>query len=141
MNQTMTDPRQIELVDEFSLFGDWSERYQYLIDLGRALPPLPHAERTAEHKVDGCQSQVWLVATGNADRLDFRAGSDSTIVAGLLALLLKVYSGRSAREILDTAPDFIRAIGLDKHLSMTRSNGLGAVLTRMRQVAAAHVSD
>lgn len=130
------DSRQQQLVEDFSLFGDWSERYQYLIDLGRQLPPLPERERTEKHRVEGCQSQVWLLSAGDRERLHFRAGSDSTIVAGLLALLLKVYSDRSAREILDTPPDFIRAIGLDKHLSMTRSNGLGAVLARMREVAA-----
>lgn len=135
------DPRQQQLVEDFSLFSDWSERYQYLIDLGRKLPALADEERTEAHRVDGCQSQVWLVTTGDRDALHFRAGSDSTIVAGLLALLLAVYSGRTAREILDTPPEFIRAIGLDKHLSLTRSNGLGAVLARMRRVAAASLSD
>ena len=135
------DPRQQELAEEFALFSDWSERYQYLIDLGRQLPALTDAERIDAHKVDGCQSQVWLLHDGNRSHLQFRAGSDSTIVAGLLALLLKVYSGRSADQILATPPDFIRAIGLDKHLSLTRSNGLGAVLQRMRQVAAASLAD
>ena len=119
---------QQAIVDEFSFFSDWTERYQYLIDLGRKLPPFPDALKTEANKVQGCQSQVWLVAEGGAARLDFLAISDSAIVSGLIALLLRVYSGRSAREILDTEPRFVEAIGLAKHLSPTRSNGLAAML-------------
>jgi cysteine desulfuration protein SufE len=126
---------QNAIVEEFSFFGDWTERYQYLIDLGRKLPPLPEELKTEAHKVQGCQSQVWLVTRGDAEQLQFRAISDSAIVSGLIALLLRVYSGRSAREILDTEPRFIEAIGLAKHLSPTRSNGLAAMFNTIREYA------
>ena len=130
------DAAQAAIAEEFAFFGDWTERYQYLIDLGRKLPPLPEELKTEANKVQGCQSQVWLVASGDAKRLDFRAISDSAIVSGLIALLLRVYSGRSAREILDTQPRFIEAIGLAKHLSATRSNGLAAMFKRIQDEAA-----
>jgi cysteine desulfuration protein SufE len=126
---------QDAITEEFAFFDDWTERYQYLIDLGRKLPAFPEELKTEEHKVHGCQSQVWLVANGNADRLDLHAISDSAIVSGLIALLLRVYSGRSAREILDTEPRFVEAIGLAKHLSPTRSNGLSAMLKTVKEHA------
>ncbi|MBB5208237.1 SufE family protein [Chiayiivirga flava] len=126
---------QQAIADEFGFFGDWSERYQYLIDLGRKLPPLPDAFRTEEHRLHGCQSMVWIVADGDAARLDFRAASDSAIVSGLIYLALRVYSGRSAQEILAAPADYIAAIGLAKHLSPTRSNGLTAVLEFIRNAA------
>ena len=116
------------IADEFAFFGDWSERYQYLIDLGRKLPDLPEELKVEENRLLGCQSKVWIVAEGDASRLDFRAISDSSIVSGLVYLALRVYSGRSAREILDTPPDYIADIGLARHLSPTRSNGLTALL-------------
>ncbi len=128
---------QDAIAEEFAFFGDWTERYQYLIDLGRKLPPFPEALKTEEYKVQGCQSQVWLVASGDARRLDFQAISDSAIVSGLIALLLRVYSGRSAQEIVDTAPRYIEAIGLAKHLSPTRSNGLAAMLQTIKAHARA----
>ena len=126
---------QAAIAEEFGFFSDWTERYQYLIDLGRKLPKFPDEERTDQNKVNGCQSQVWLLAEGDADRLDFRAISDSSIVSGLIALLLRVYSGRSAQEITETEPRFIEAIGLAKHLSPTRSNGLAAMLATIKQHA------
>jgi len=128
---------QDAIVDEFSFFGDWTERYQYLIDLGRKLPTFPDALKTDEFKVQGCQSQVWLVAEGDARRLTFQAISDSAIVSGLIALLLRVYSGRSAREIIDTEPRYVEAVGLSKHLSPTRSNGLAAMLATIKRYAQA----
>jgi len=130
---------QAAIAEEFAFFGDWTERYQYLIDLGRKLPPYPDALKTDERKVSGCQSQVWLDVSGDAQRLDFRATSDSSIVSGLIALLLRVYSGRSAQEILDIEPRFIEAIGLAKHLSPTRSNGLASMLATIKQYASAAV--
>ncbi len=126
---------QNAIAEEFSYFSDWTERYQYLIDLGRKLPPFPESSKTEEYKVLGCQSQVWLVPSGDAQRLQFSAISDSAIVSGLIALLLRVYSGRAAREIVDTQPRFIEAIGLAKHLSPTRSNGLAAMLKTMQEHA------
>jgi cysteine desulfuration protein SufE len=130
------DDAQREIVEEFAFFGDWSERYQYLIDLGRKLAPLDEARRTDDFKVSGCQSQVWIVPHGDASELRFDAASDSTIVSGLIALLMRIYSGRPAAEIASTEPSFIKAIGLEGHLSPTRSNGLHAMLKRIREIAA-----
>ena len=126
---------EAQIAEEFAFFGDWTERYQYLIDLGRKLPPFPEALKTDAYKVTGCQSQVWLVPSGDAHRLEFQATSDSAIVSGLIALLLRVYSGRPASEILATEPTFIETIGLAKHLSPTRSNGLAAMLAAIKQHA------
>lgn len=126
---------QAAIAEEFALFGDWSERYQYLIDLGRKLPPFAEGWKTEDRRLLGCQSKVWIVPSGDATRLDFAAASDSAIVSGLVYLALRVYSGRSAREILDTPADYIAAIGLAKHLSPTRSNGLAALLAAIRQRA------
>lgn len=137
LEPTAADAQQA-IVDEFAFFGDWSERYQYLIDLGRKLPDFPDAMKTEEHRLHGCQSMVWIVPSGDARRLDFAAISDSAIVSGLVYLALRVYSGRSAREILDTDPDYIAAIGLSKHLSPTRSNGLAALLGFIRDTAQRH---
>ncbi|PJJ96231.1 Fe-S cluster assembly protein SufE [Lysobacteraceae bacterium NML03-0222] len=128
---------QAAIAEEFSLFADWSERYQYLIDLGRKLPDLPAEWKTDDYRLHGCQSNVWIVAEGDATRLDFHAISDSAIVSGLIFLALRVYSGRPAAEILATTPDYIAAIGLAKHLSPTRSNGLAALLAFIQEKAAA----
>lgn len=126
---------QAAIAEEFAFFSDWAERYQYLIDLGRKLPEFPQEWRTEEHRLHGCQSMVWIVAEGDATRLDFRAISDSAIVSGLVYLALRVYSGRSAQEIADTDADYIGQIGLAKHLSPTRSNGLAALLDFIRERA------
>jgi cysteine desulfuration protein SufE len=132
MNASDIHNAQQEIIEEFGFFDDWTGRYQYLIDLGRKLPPLSDAEMTDANKVDGCQSQVWIVVAGDAQRLDLRATSDSAIVSGLVALLLRVYSGRSAREILAADPAFINAIVLGKHLSPTRSNGLASMVKTIK---------
>ena len=126
---------QKAIVEEFAYFSDWSERYQYLIDLGKKLPDVKQQWKTEEHRLTGCQSMVWIVPEGNKDRLDFRAISDSTIVSGLIFLALRVYSGRSAEEIMSTAPDYIGQIGLAKHLSPTRSNGMKSLLQFIQQTA------
>ena len=126
---------QAAIAEEFAFFGDWSERYQYLIDLGRKLPEFPDAWKTEEHRLLGCQSMVWIVPSGDANRMDFAAASDSVIVSGLVFLALRVYAGRSAKDILATEPDFIAAIGLAKHLSPTRSNGLASLLAFIREHA------
>ena len=128
---------QQDIIDEFAFFGDWTERYQYLIDLGKQLPPFPEDLKTEAYRVHGCQSMVWLVPEGDAARMHFQAASDSAIVSGLIALVLRVYSDRSAREIVDAEPRFIDAIGLAKHLSPTRSNGLAAMLAKLKAYAAA----
>lgn len=127
---------QEAITDEFAFFTDWTERYQYLIDLGRKLPAFPEELKDEKYRVHGCQSQVWLVPHGDADCMSFLATSDSAIVSGLIALVLRVYSGRPAQEILDTEPTYIQAIGLAKHLSPTRSNGLAAMLKKLKGHAA-----
>lgn len=131
------DPRQQEIVDEFAMFSDWSERYQYLIDLGKRLPPYPDADRSDSWRVLGCQSMVWLKPEGTRESMHFAATSDSAIVCGLIALVLRVYSGRPAAEIVATQPQFIEGIGLSGHLSPTRKNGLAAMLTKIREYAQA----
>ncbi len=135
MNALTARDAQTAIVEEFGFFGDWTERYQYLIDLGRKLPPFPPELMTETNKVLGCQSQVWMSVKGDANRMDICAISDSAIVSGLIALLLRVYSGRSAQDILDTDPEFIDALGLTRHLSPTRSNGLAAMLAAIKDRA------
>ena len=137
---------QQEVIDEFSLLEDWMDRYQYLIDLGRRLPPLPDELRTEENRIRGCQSQVWFIAEQHDGLLDgrekrdgrlyFQAISDAAIVSGLIAVLLRLYSGRDPQDILDTPPDFVEALQLQSHLSPTRSNGLSAMLDAIRKFAA-----
>lgn len=133
----LMDSRQQEIVDEFALFGDWSERYQYLIDLGKQLPPYPESDKVDAWRVLGCQSMVWLKPSGSRDAMAFAATSDSAIVSGLIALVLRVYSGRPAAEIVAIEPEFIERIGLSGHLSPTRKNGLAAMLAKIREYAAA----
>lgn len=127
---------QQEIVEEFSLFEDWMDRYQYIIDLGRRLPEFPEDLRTDANRIRGCQSQVWFVPEQRDGRLYFRAISDAAIVSGLIALLLRLYSGRDPQDILDTPPDFVQALQLESHLSPTRSNGLSSMLQAIRRYAA-----
>ncbi|HHW4678023.1 MAG TPA: SufE family protein [Xylella sp.] len=131
---------QTTIAEEFSCLGDWSERYQYLIDLGRKLPLFPEIWKTEEHRLHGCQSMVWIVSEGNADHLTFYGTSDSAIVSGLIYLALRVYSGRSATEILSTPPSYITNVGLTKHLSPTRNSGVAALLDFIRNTAHALTS-
>ena len=126
---------QDELVEEFQFFDNWMDRYQYLVDLGRRLPEFPVSDRTDANKIRGCQSQVWFVASEHDGRLEFRAISDAAIVSGLIALLLRIYSGRRPQEILDTPPSFVTALELEQHLSPTRSNGLSSMLKAIRTFA------
>ena len=130
------DAIQDEIIDEFSFFPEWLDRYQYLIDLGRKLPPLAEEEKSDDKLLAGCQSQVWLYLEGDGDRVTIRANSDAAIVSGLIALITRVYSGCSARQILETPPRFIEAIGLAAHLSPTRANGLHAMLKAINEHAA-----
>lgn len=133
--QSEIQQAQDELVEEFALFDNWVDRYQYIIDLGKRLPEFPEEWRTEDSRLHGCQSQVWFRTDRGDDRLTFQAISDSAIVSGLIAILMRVYSDRRAQEILDTPPDFIHAIGLDEHLSPTRSNGLNAMIQEIRRAA------
>jgi len=126
----MHDPikTQQDVISDFGLFESWLDKYQYLIDLGKALTPLNENEKTDDRLLHGCQSRVWLIIEGDAEGLIIRANSDAAIVSGLIALLIRVYSGASAEQILNTKPEFIAAIGLQQHLSATRANGLHAML-------------
>jgi cysteine desulfuration protein SufE len=126
---------QQDIIDEFSLFPDWLDRYQYLIDRGRKLEPLPEHDRIDSNLLQGCQSRVWLLIDGDAQALNIRANSDAAIVSGLVALLMRVYSGASAQQVVDTNPFFIDELGLGQHLSPTRANGLRAMLDAIRTAA------
>lgn len=127
---------QEEIVEEFTFFDEWTDKYKYLIDLGRSLPDFPEAQKTEENKVSGCQSQVWFIAEEREGRLFFRAASDAMIVSGLIALLLRVYSGREPASILACEPDFIRRIELTDNLSPSRSNGLHSMIRAIKNLAA-----
>ncbi|MEY3234609.1 SufE family protein [Aquidulcibacter sp.] len=134
----MNDPRLEKLIEEFSFLDDWEERYRYVIDLGRALPPLAETERVEVAKVRGCASQVWLVSATTPDTglVEFRGQSDAAIVQGLLAILVRMYSGRSPAEILALdAQAAFQALGLGDALTPQRSNGLKAMAQRMHDVA------
>jgi len=137
----MHDPQkaQNEIIDDFSLFDSWLDRYQYLIDLGKKLEPLDDAEKTDDILLHGCQSRVWLIIEGSADEVFIRANSDAAIVSGLIALLIRVYSGASAKQIINSQPEFITAIGLQQHLSATRANGLHAMLQAINAAAIAYL--
>jgi cysteine desulfuration protein SufE len=127
-----------ELTDEFELLGDWEERYRHVIDLGRQLEPLDEAEHSDSNKVRGCASQVWLVTEHEGERLRFRGDSDAHIVRGLIAILLRLYSGRGPADILafDAKAAFAK-LGLANALSTQRSNGLFSMVERIRRDAAA----
>lgn len=131
---------QRTIVEDWQVLDDWTERYQYLIELGRALPPFPEALRVEANRLHGCQARVWFLAHDRQGRLFFQATSDAAIVTGLIALLLKVYSGRTPDEILASTPVFIEEIGLEQHLTANRNNGLFLMLARIQALAAAHGS-
>jgi cysteine desulfuration protein SufE len=126
---------QQELIEDFEMFEDWMDRYQYLIDMGRRLAPFPDEYRNDRNRIRGCQSQVWFVANKREGRLHFEAISDAAIVSGLIALLLRLYSGRLPQDILDTPPEFVTALQLEAHLSPTRSTGLSSMLAAIRRFA------
>ena len=128
---------QDEVIEEFSSFDDWMDRYQMLIDLGNELEPLDEKYKTESNLIDGCQSRVWLQADYHDGVIDFQAESDALIVKGIVALLIRVLSGHTPKEILDTDLYFIDRIGLHDHLSPTRSNGLLAMVKQMRMYAVA----
>ena len=134
---TAHDPGAVQddIIESFRMFPEWLDRYQYLIDLGKKLPPLREEEKTDDKLLAGCQSRVWLYLEGDAGRVTIRANSDAAIVSGLIALLTQVYSGCSARQIVETEPYFIREIGLSDHLSPTRANGLHAMLNAIKNHA------
>ncbi len=128
---------QNQIIDEFSGFSDWMDRYSYIIDLGNSMDPLPEEQRTQDNLIDGCQSRLWLSADYRSGLVFFTADSDAIIVKGIVSLLIRVLSGHTPQEILDADLFFIDAIGLREHLSPTRSNGLLSMVKQMRMYALA----
>jgi cysteine desulfuration protein SufE len=122
--------------DELAVFDDWMDRYQYIIELGRKLPPFPEEWANDAHRVPGCQSRVWMEATTRAGKMYFAGASDAAIVSGLVALLLRVYSGRTPAEITATDPVFLKDLGLLEALSTNRGNGIASMARKVREVAA-----
>jgi len=127
-----------EIVEEFSLFDNWDDRYEYIIDLGKKLPPLKEEYKKDENKVKGCQSTVWLVAHYNNGRIFYEADSDAVIVKGLISMLIRVLSGQSPDDIVHAKLDFINKIGMMNHLAQTRSNGLLSMVKQMKNYALAY---
>jgi cysteine desulfuration protein SufE len=122
--------------DELAIFDDWMDRYQFIIELGRKLPPFPTTWMDDAHRVPGCQSKVWMEATLRDGRLYLGGMSDAAIVSGLIALLLRVYSGRAPDEIIATDPVFLKDLGLLEALSTNRGNGIAAMARKIRELAA-----
>jgi cysteine desulfuration protein SufE len=127
-----------EITDEFSFFDNWQDKYEYIIELGKKLKDFPEEARVEANKVKGCQSSVWLVTAAEDDRIVFRADSDSAIVKGLIALLVRVLNNRTPDEILEAKLEFIDKIGLRQHLAGTRTNGLAAMIKQMKMYAMAY---
>jgi len=132
--------RQKQIVAEFQSLTDWEERYKKLIEIGKALPELPESKKLEDYKVKGCQSQVWMHARLEGGRIVFEADSDALLVRGLVALLLRVYSGSTPAEILATPPDFVKDIGLESKLSPSRANGLFSMIKQIKFYAVAFQS-
>ena len=126
------------IAEDLGMFDDWMERYQFIIEMGRKLPPFPSEWQDDAHRVPGCQSKVWMEAIARDGKLFFAGVSDAAIVSGLIALLLRVYSGRPAEEILATDPVFLKDLGLLEALSTNRGNGIAAMARAVRDVAAVH---
>ncbi|GAA4746731.1 SufE family protein [Flavisolibacter ginsenosidimutans] len=127
-----------EIVEEFSLFDGWDDKYEYIIDLGKKLPLLETEHKKDENKVKGCQSTVWLAAEFKDGKVFYKADSDAVIVKGLISMLIRVLSGQEPDDIVNTKLDFIREIGMMSHLAQTRSNGLLAMVKQMKNYALAY---
>lgn len=136
--QEDTPGAAIEAIGEdLAMFDDWMDRYEFIIELGRKLPPYPAEWQDEAHRVRGCQSQVWLAARENSGKLYFTGASDAAIVSGLVALVLRVYSGRTRQEILATPAQFLKDLGLIGALSTNRGNGVAAMVERIQEMARA----
>jgi cysteine desulfuration protein SufE len=127
-----------EIVEEFSLFDSWDDKYEYIIDLGKKLPVLEDKYKLDDNRVRGCQSTVWLVADYENGKIVFRADSDAVIVKGLISMLIRVLSGHTPDEIIEASLGFIQKIGMTTHLAQTRSNGLLAMVKQMKNFALAY---
>ena len=133
-----TDPVQEQIIEEFSGFDDWMDKYNYLIELAKELPPIDERHRTDQYLIQGCQSRVWVDAQLTDGKMHFTADSDAIITKGIVALLIRVLDGRTPQQVLDTELYFIDRIGLHENLSPTRSNGLLGMIKQMRLYATAY---
>ena len=131
---------QDDIIDEFSMFEDWEERYQYMIDLGKSLPIIDEQYKTPDNIIKGCQSRVWVHAEMADDKVVFTADSDAIITKGIIAILIRVFSNQSPQDIIDANTDFIDEIGLKEHLSPTRANGLVSMIKQLKMYAIAYQS-
>jgi len=135
--QTIAE-KEKEIVEEFALFDSWDDKYEYIIDLGKRLPPLEQQYKTDDNRVRGCQSTVWLIAEERDNRIYFKAESDAVIVKGLISMLIRVLSGHTSDEIIGAKLGFIQQIGMTTHLAQTRSNGLLSMVKQMKNYALAY---
>ena len=131
---------QDEIVEEFAMFDDWDERFQYVIDLGKSLPLIDEKYKTDENTIKGCQSKVWLHADREEGKVVFTADSDAIITKGIIAILIRVFSNQSPQEILNADTEFINEIGLKDHLSPTRANGLVSMIKQIKMYALAYAA-
>ena len=129
---------QEEIIDEFAMFEDWEERYQYMIDLGKNLPLIDDQFKIDDNIIKGCQSKVWIHAELNDDKIAFTADSDAIITKGIIAILIRTFSNQHPKAILEADTDFIDAIGLKEHLSPTRANGLVSMIKQLKMYAIAY---
>ncbi len=129
---------QAEIVDEFSMFDDWMQRYEYMIELGKSLPLIDEQYKTDDNIIKGCQSRVWVHAKLDTDKLVFTADSDAIITKGIIAILIRVFSNQSPKEIMEADTEFIDEIGLKEHLSPTRANGLVSMIKQLKLYAIAY---
>ena len=130
--------KQNQIIDEFNFFQDWSEKYQYLIDLGKSLPDFDQNNRVDSNLINGCQSKVWLNSSFNDNIVIFEVDSDAIISKGIISLLIRVFSGHNPKDILEADIDFIEKIGLNSHLSQTRANGLLSMIKQIKIYALAY---
>jgi len=128
---------QDEIVDEFSMFDDWMQRYEYIIELGKNLPLIKEESKIEENLIKGCQSKVWLQGEQNDDKVVFTADSDAILTKGIIAILIRVFSNQTPKDIIDANMDFIDEIGLKEHLSPTRANGLVSMIKNIKMYALA----
>ncbi len=129
---------QEEIVDEFSMFEDWMQRYEYMIELGKSLPMIEEQYKTDDNIIKGCQSKVWVHAELQDDKLVFTADSDAIITKGIIAILIRVFSNQKPKDIMDADTQFIDEIGLKEHLSPTRANGLVSMIKQLKMYAIAY---
>ncbi len=129
---------QDEIIDEFAMFDDWQERYQYMIDLGKSLPLISEEYKIEDNIIKGCQSKVWVQASMDNEKVVFTADSDAIITKGIIAILIRVFSNQHPKDIIDGNTDFIDEIGLKEHLSPTRANGLVSMIKKIKMYALAY---